>query len=232
MRIVVAREGRKSIGRPRWSSAYWRSSRAMVRKPGGVQALIQRVGEAIADPVQVRLPGAVLEGQHEHEPAGDRVRVGGRGLGGGRGGTNVATPSRQTKRQGRRNERKWVIPGTGLSIVLCRVGCLARGAGTSALAIPEGTQQKPRRRKTSSRPKRRTVSSSVAQWRDPCILPLLYGSVEGSRSGEQLRLTLPRQHALDALVLGRLRRPASSLRALPLSATKNFWSLCRQGSWR
>jgi len=39
------------------------------QKAGGSKPLVERVGERVADPPEVRLAGAVVEGQHQHETA-------------------------------------------------------------------------------------------------------------------------------------------------------------------
>ncbi len=64
---------------------------------GGVKALIESVGEAVADPVEVGLAGAVLEGEHQHETAGDRLR----GVG---GGLRKGGPERQRRGREQANE--------------------------------------------------------------------------------------------------------------------------------
>src|SRR6202023_3340623 len=82
----------------------------------------------------------------------------------------------------------------------------------------------PTQRSTSSRPKRRTASSSVAQWRDPCIsslpLPFVFAVVGSCRhpdaelaegEGPRYRLYHPYRSNLST-------HPAEQPGPLPLSA--------------
>ena len=53
MRMVVARVGLKSSGRPRWSIANWRSSRERARKPTEERRWLRVSGKE--SPIQARL---------------------------------------------------------------------------------------------------------------------------------------------------------------------------------
>ena len=47
------------------------------QEAGGGEALVESVGKGVADPIEVRLAGAVVEGKNEDEPAAGAANVGG-----------------------------------------------------------------------------------------------------------------------------------------------------------
>ena len=67
---------------------------------GGDEALVERVGKGVADPVERGVAGAIIEGQNEDESTGRRGLAGRRGglLGDLRGDLRAAS-------RGKRNER-------------------------------------------------------------------------------------------------------------------------------
>ena len=45
------------------------------QEAGGVETLVEGIGEGVADPLQVLLPGTVFEGKHEYEASGGFVGI-------------------------------------------------------------------------------------------------------------------------------------------------------------
>ena len=71
---------------------------------GGGEALVERVREGIADPVQVGLAGAVVEGEDEDEAAAGLANVGG-GVGGCCGGVRRLYLGQSVGDKGREDEQ-------------------------------------------------------------------------------------------------------------------------------
>lgn len=46
------------------------------QEAGGGEPLVQSVGKGVADPAEIRLTGAVLEGKNEDDASGRRCRIG------------------------------------------------------------------------------------------------------------------------------------------------------------
>ena len=69
MRMVVARDGLNSMGRPRWSSGVLAVFAGNGEEACGGEALVERVGKRIADPPQGWLSRAIIEGQNQDDSA-------------------------------------------------------------------------------------------------------------------------------------------------------------------
>ena len=77
MRMVVARVGRKSGGQPQVVERVLAVVAGDGLEAGGAEALVEGVGEGVADPGEGWVAGAIVEGENEDDAAGLLgVRVG------------------------------------------------------------------------------------------------------------------------------------------------------------